>query len=395
VNNAVPPTSYHRYKDVVFPTTFVPQLRTINLHTVPVTTTFRSLITGFDSAVESLYRRFYDWRYRQWLQAGELLWMVYYFSRFLAFFRLSPNNPATWSFGFLCLWWLLLLGLSLTKIPLGVLHRLTTPALLLIAWTVVQVNYEPWLAGHYESSIPHILGPFVIAALTFGLSFRRAALVNVAQGVVMVGACLFYEIPIRVELLGTIALALGALLFFNAIQEQQARSGFLNRLTIYNLVTTDGLTGLANRSYFAERLQEALQSPTPLALIVYDVDNFKSVNDTYGHAAGDNALRTIAMFLAEAAGTTGVAGRLGGEEFALYLPGLNHEQATTLADEIRVAIRTTLIRRDQGSFRVTVSGGVVMAPPHHAFTAETLLHRADDLMYQAKDEGRNRIVQGS
>lgn len=395
MKNAVPLTSYHRYKDVVFPTNFAPQLRTINLHTIPIAVNFRTLLSGFAPALESLYRRFYDWRYRRWLQAGALLWMVYYLSRFLAFFRLSPDNPATWSFGFLSLWWLMLLCLSFTNLRLGILHRFTTLPLLLIAWTVVQVNYEPWLMGHYESSIPHVLGPFVIAALTFGLSFRRAASINIAQIAVMIGACLVYGIPLRVELLGTIALALGALLFFNGIQEQQARTGFLNRLTIYNLVTTDGLTGLANRSYFTERLEEVLRSAKLVSVMVYDIDNFKNVNDTYGHAAGDAALRTIGAILAEAAGNNGVAGRLGGEEFALYISGVEHEQAVALADEIRAAIRTTLIPREQGSFRVTVSGGVVVASPTDAPTAEQLLHRADNLMYQAKDEGRNRIVRGS
>ena len=395
MNNAVPPGTYHRYKNVVFPTPFLPALRQIDLQSVPITTTLRTLLTGFAPVLETVYRRFYDWRYRRWLQAGSLLWMVYYLARFLAFFRLNPEDAATWSFGLLSIWWLMLLGLSLTRIPLRVLHHLTTPALLLIAWTVVQVNYEPWLAGYYESSIPHILGPFVIATLTFGLSFRHALTINIAQAAVMIGACFVYGIPLRIELLGTMALALVALLFFNGVQEQQARSGFLNRLTIYNLVTSDGLTGIANRSYFTERLDEALQSQTPVLLIMYDVDNFKSVNDTYGHAAGDAALRTIGSLLAQAAGENGVAERLGGEEFGLFLTGIDPEQAKVLADDIGAKIRTTLIPRERGSFRVTVSGGVVLATPMPTLTAESLLDRADNLMYQAKDEGRNRIVRES
>lgn len=395
MNNAVPPNSYHRYKDVVFPTTFTDQLRGINLHSIPLTATFRNLLTGFASTLEPLYQRFYDWHYRRWLQAGALLWAVYYISRFLAFFRLTPNDPATWSFGILAAWWLILLGLSLIRIPLPTLHYLTSPALLLTAWTVVQVNYQPWLMGHYESSIPQILGPFVITTLTFGLPFRHAVLISIAQATVMVGACWAYGIPLRIELLGTIAFALVALLFFNAVQEQQSRSGFLNRLTIYNLVTTDGLTGIANRSYFTERLAEALQQPISVVLITYDVDNFKSVNDTYGHAAGDAALRMVGAVLAQAAGEKGMAGRLGGEEFALFLTGMDPFHATALADEIRDNIRTTLIPREHGSFRITVSGGVIVATPPHTLTVEAFMHRADDLMYQAKDEGRNRIVQGS
>lgn len=391
----VPPTSYHRYKDVVFPTSFSPQLRRINLHTTPLTANFYTLLTGFGSTLESLYGRFYDWRYRRWLQAGALLWTVYYISRFLAFFRLTPNDPATWSFGLLAAWWLILLGLSLTKTPLPILHYLTSPALLLTAWTVVQVNYQPWLMGHYESSIPQILGPFVITTLTFGLPFRHAVLISITQAIVMIGACWAYGIPLRVELLGTLTLALVALLFFNMIQEQQARSEFLNRLTIYNLVTSDGLTGIANRSYFTEQLDQALKNHVPVVLMMFDVDNFKGVNDTYGHAAGDNALRMVGAVLAQAAGENGVAGRFGGEEFALFLTGTDYLHATALADEIRNNIRTTLIPREHGSFRITVSGGVIVAAPPHAVTVEALLHRADDLMYRAKDEGRNRIVQGS
>jgi diguanylate cyclase (GGDEF)-like protein len=395
VNIVVPPTSYHRYKDVVFPTAFVTELRTVDPQSVPITATFRTLITGFTSAIERLYQRFYDWRYRRWLQAGCLLWTAYYISRFVAFFRQGPEEASTWSFALLAMWWLILLGLSFTRLPLRFLHLLTMPAFPLTAWTVVQVNYEPWLAGHYDSSVPQILGPFVIVCLTFGLPFRLASSATIAQIIVMVGACLLYSIPLRPELLVTIAMALTALLFFNAIQELQARSGFLNRLTIYNLVTTDGLTGIANRSYFAERLGEALQAGTPTALIVFDVDRFKQVNDTYGHAAGDTSLRTIGRILAQAAGDKGVAGRLGGEEFALFLSDMDQEQATAIAKEIGSTIRTTLIPRDHGSFRVTVSGGVVMAIPPHSLSAEQMFQRGDDLMYQAKDEGRNRIVQGS
>ncbi len=387
-------TSYHRYKDVVFPTAFASDLRPINLHTVPLTASFLSLLTGFSSPVESLYQRFYDWRYRRWLQAGALLWMVYYLARFLAFFRLNPNDAATWSFAFLAIWWLLLLGMSFTRMRVRLLHLLTSPALILSAWTVVQVNYQPWLAGHYESSIPQILGPFVITTLTFGMPFRFATAISVAQGAVMIGACFFYGIPMRAELLGTITFALVALLFFNAIQEQQARSGFLNRLTIYNLVTRDGLTGIANRSYFAERLDEVLQSNSPVIVILYDVDNFKSVNDTYGHSVGDTTLRTVGGILADAAGNSGVAGRLGGEEFAVFLTDIEPRHAAHLTDDITAAIRTTLIPCEQGSFRVTVSGGAVVAKPPHRMTAEQLLQRADDLMYQAKHEGRNRVMQG-
>jgi diguanylate cyclase (GGDEF)-like protein len=150
---------------------------------------------------------------------------------------------------------------------------------------------------------------------------------------------------------------------------------------------TDPLTGLPNRRSFDAALEReaarASRSGTPLAVAVVDVDLFKGINDEFGHAGGDRALRRVAGILAEEFRAADMVARIGGDEFALLLAEAGQDAA--LACTERVAGRLTV----EGEPRLTVSAGVAVAGP--GVTPDELLLAADDRLYRAKREGRGRI----
>jgi diguanylate cyclase (GGDEF)-like protein len=169
----------------------------------------------------------------------------------------------------------------------------------------------------------------------------------------------------------------------------------LYRVTAHE-ATTDPLTGLANQRYFRNsfdiELRRARRYGRPLAVIFADLDYFKSINDTYGHKAGDVALQTVAACLQGLARETDLLGRYGGEEFVLMLPETTLAQAETMAERLRRAVAALSIPVAHGETkRVTMSFGVA-AHPETADTPDELLTSADAAMYQAKSAGRNRVM---
>jgi diguanylate cyclase (GGDEF)-like protein len=154
---------------------------------------------------------------------------------------------------------------------------------------------------------------------------------------------------------------------------------------------TDHLTGLANRRRFERQLERevsrTLRYSRPFCLLLLDIDNFKEVNDTYGHDAGDEAIRRLALALQ--AGTRGIdlAARIGGEEFAVILPETEFEGGIDVAERLRVAIRETEI---PAVGRITASFGIAEFPLSAA-TGRELVSLADAALYQAKRGGRDRV----
>jgi len=156
----------------------------------------------------------------------------------------------------------------------------------------------------------------------------------------------------------------------------------------------DGLTGLANRRQCEETLEDELARVErfggALAVVVADLDWFKDVNDRHGHPAGDAVLREFAVLLQETVRDVDLAGRWGGEEFVLVLPGTDLEGGAQLAERIRVLLAgRTLLAVDGSPIPVTASFGVAAVPP--AKTASELFAAADAAMYQAKRAGKNRV----
>ena len=160
---------------------------------------------------------------------------------------------------------------------------------------------------------------------------------------------------------------------------------------------TDPLTGLGNRKYFDRSIETAIETALatgePLSLLMFDIDYFKSFNDSYGHLTGDQVLRLVGMSLKQSIKGQDITARYGGEEFAVVLPNTALRQALTVADHIRRAVMSKeLKKKSTGEIlgRVTISVGVSMLKPDD--DADSLIERADACLYAAKRAGRNRVV---
>jgi two-component system, cell cycle response regulator len=165
---------------------------------------------------------------------------------------------------------------------------------------------------------------------------------------------------------------------------------------ILELANTDPLTGVLNRRAFMERMdQETARSQrnnTPLSFILSDIDHFKKVNDTYGHQAGDLVLRQFCKTLSASMRHYDFIGRYGGEEFVVCLPGADGLEAQSAAERMRTQIEAMEIALPDGSgsIRITASFGISSYAVESRESMDALIKRADDALYRAKDQGRNR-----
>lgn len=161
----------------------------------------------------------------------------------------------------------------------------------------------------------------------------------------------------------------------------------------------DGLTGVANRGYFEERLAKAWRlardSRDPVGLIMADIDHFKRLNDSQGHQVGDDCLRQVARSLTESARRpTDLVARYGGEEFIVLLPGAGIDDVVAIAERMRSQVEALALPHPEGGEGsiVTISAGCAATRPGPGQTARSLLEQADAALYQAKRAGRNRVV---
>lgn len=177
------------------------------------------------------------------------------------------------------------------------------------------------------------------------------------------------------------------------LQQELARRQVLED-ELRRMVATDALTGAYTRRHFLDvarrETRRADRSGTPPAILLMDIDHFKRINDTYGHAAGDDALRRFVQVCRRTLRDTDVLGRLGGEEFAALLPETDLATATQVAERLRTAVAKAQVVAEAGSFYMTASFGVTV---YHSGNEniEQSLSRADHAMYTAKAEGRNRV----
>jgi diguanylate cyclase (GGDEF)-like protein len=214
---------------------------------------------------------------------------------------------------------------------------------------------------------------------------------------------LIVPLAVRDQLMGAVSLVStrrfvhfdGPAIEFLGDIAQQVALGVENArlfLALSQMASTDELTQLANRRRFTEALRRELgrarRTGLPLSLVLVDVDQLKKVNDTFGHPAGDAAIRHVAGALREGRRDTDVVARFGGEEFALLLPGTDHPGAVKAAERVRVRLSTTLV--DMVG-QVTASMGVATWPQDGA-TEERLVWVADQRLYAAKEGGRNRVA---
>lgn len=179
---------------------------------------------------------------------------------------------------------------------------------------------------------------------------------------------------------------------FLIVQDVTELANYEHKLVELN--TRDALTGIYNRRFLESRLKEECERQTryrrPLSLIMMDIDFFKKVNDTHGHQGGDLILQSVARKAASAIRKTDVIARYGGEEFCCLLPETGAEGAETAAESLRKDIEQLENLFDDKLIKVTVSLGISSFMVDDS--PDTLLKRADDALYQAKNAGRNRFV---
>jgi two-component system, cell cycle response regulator len=197
----------------------------------------------------------------------------------------------------------------------------------------------------------------------------------------------------RVRLIDGVRVQLGNTVMRFGMQDEVERAAS-NR--IYEMSVRDGLTGLYNRRYFNDRMGSefayALRHRTPLCIILGDIDHFKHINDTYGHAVGDIVLRRVAGELQASVRTEDLVARFGGEEWIIMTRGIDADGAKAFAERIRAIIQRAVINAESVRVPVTMSLGVAHTQLAPDITSpDMLIEAADVALYAAKRGGRNRV----
>ncbi|MGI6587317.1 MAG: GGDEF domain-containing protein [Peptococcia bacterium] len=166
---------------------------------------------------------------------------------------------------------------------------------------------------------------------------------------------------------------------------------------IMQLALTDSLTGLLNRRAFIERLESELDRyrrlEQPLALIMVDLDDFKKVNDNYGHLVGDEVLKGVAKCFSSFLRKYDFIGRYGGEEFVICLPGVKIKKAEVIAERLRVSMKELVINKGTEPLKLNVTASFgVSSLGENAFDVHTLTKKADEALYVAKTRGKDRVI---
>lgn len=205
-------------------------------------------------------------------------------------------------------------------------------------------------------------------------------------------------------LIGVVLLVSGSSFTENALDKlslftQSLSLAFRNAIThsqMQTLAAIDALTGLYNRRFGLIRLKEeygrSVRSGLPVSLIMFDIDHFKKVNDTYGHLVGDKVLMSISKIAASALREGDSLLRYGGEEFLCVLPGANQNDARKCAERMRMMVMDSVVKNFEQEIRVTISIGTATLPNPDIANSEQFIKLADEAMYMAKESGRNNTV---
>ena len=172
----------------------------------------------------------------------------------------------------------------------------------------------------------------------------------------------------------------------------------LENARLYRLAYTDELTRCYVRRYFDRRLAEEIErgarDGTPVTVLLLDIDHFKKVNDTYGHAAGDIVLQQVSAVVRDSVRSVDVVARYGGEEFVILFPGQTQRECAIPAERIRTAVQAAVLTAGEHTIRCTVSMGLATCPAHASVGGE-LVKKADEALYRAKHGGRNQVCLGA
>lgn len=156
-------------------------------------------------------------------------------------------------------------------------------------------------------------------------------------------------------------------------------------------MSLDGLSNLLNRRTWYETSKRKWEGDKGISFVMLDIDHFKKVNDTYGHECGDLVIQSVAQTLLDQTREYDIIGRLGGEEFGILLPQTNLDEAQVIAERIRQRVESTLILYDGKEIRVTISLGLIQNNDT-IDDFNTLVVLGDKCLYQAKEQGRNRVI---
>jgi diguanylate cyclase (GGDEF)-like protein len=165
---------------------------------------------------------------------------------------------------------------------------------------------------------------------------------------------------------------------------------------IYRLTIIDGLTDIHNKRYFLEfldrELARTIRYNRPLSLVMMDIDRFKEINDELGHLGGDYTLRELTARIKRTIRKEELFARYGGEEFTVVLPETTTDGAVTLAERLLHVVNCEPFQYEEHSYQVTISAGVATTQGEEDITTTELIRRADEMLYQAKNAGRNRVA---
>jgi diguanylate cyclase (GGDEF)-like protein len=237
--------------------------------------------------------------------------------------------------------------------------------------------------------------------LALGLRFPRAAVTAVTVSLVHTWGMFHWNLPSGEVLFSGVALLasnlLGAYCCFTL--ESAQRRAYLESRTLNELAERDGLTGLYNRRRYEEHInkvwRQSRRDQEQFSIVLIDIDHFKDFNDRYGHQAGDDALKRVAEMIAlSAKRPLDFAARFGGEEFALILYGYVNDEGRNLPEELRRSVESLKIPHSASPTApwLTVSVGVAIVTPGAERSLAGAIQLADEALYQAKEEGRNRVV---
>lgn len=250
---------------------------------------------------------------------------------------------------------------------------------LLTAHTIAHGGFRKVPLRYLFAGVLAFHGGFVLLRpLLFRLALPEGAVDPESGMVVMLSQFVVME-----AMLALVLTAFGALMLTNEFITSELR----------HLAEVDPLTNVFNRRAFLTLLDKAISSAqrtqTALPVLVMDLDHFKKVNDTWGHRAGDDVLRNFVVLANRCLRKEDVIGRLGGEEFAIFLPNAGGGGAIAVAERLRALVEAHPVVTGQRSIALTVSVGVTLCPGGES--ADAALQRADEAMYLAKERGRNRV----
>lgn len=263
------------------------------------------------------------------------------------------------------------------------------------------------LGGYANSSVVMIWGFFAPLAAVFFLDLKAAARWMLAYILLLIVSALFdHHFAVMAKPMPTglntlffvmntgFGFSLVALTLYYFVKDRELAYEQLrqNEIRIRELMLTDPTTDIPNRRHLDNRMAMELarqaRTSQPLAVVMTDIDLFKSINDTYGHAMGDKVLRAFATCLKENIRTNDFLARFGGEEFILLLPNSTDRQAEALVERMRSAIRA--LRFDQPDIRISASFGITLS--RQAEEMQAVLDRVDKAMYMSKTKGRDCVT---